>query len=63
MAKQQKRPGAPRVEGESREEEIRFLAYQLYCEGGYQDGHDVEYWLEAERRVLARGKAQLRRVA
>ena len=48
---------------ESTEDDIRFLAYVLYCEGGYQDGRDIEYWLEAEQRVLARGKAQLRRVA
>ena len=63
MAKQQKRPGAPRVEGESMEEEIRSLAYQLYCEGGYQDGHDFEHWLQAEQQVQAHKKAHLRNVA
>jgi hypothetical protein len=62
MAKQQKRPGAPRVEGESMEEEIRSLAYQLYCEGGYQDGHDLEYWLQAEQQVRAHKKTHLRSV-
>ncbi len=63
MAKQNKAAGAPPVMVESMEDQIRFLAYQLYCEGGYQDGRDIEYWLEAEQRVLARGKARLRRVA
>ena len=63
MAKQQKRPGAPRVEGESMEEEIRSLAYQLYCEGGYQDGHDLEHWLQAEQQVQAHKKTHLRNVA
>jgi len=51
MAKQQKA-----------EDEIRSLAYQLYCEGGYQDGRDSEHWLEAERRVMVRRKAHLRKV-
>ncbi|MGE0645322.1 MAG: DUF2934 domain-containing protein [Nitrospira sp.] len=36
------------------QEEIRALAYQLFCEGGCGHGHDIEHWLEAERRVLAR---------
>jgi hypothetical protein len=45
------------------EDEIRALAYQLYCEGGNQDGRDCEYWLEAEQQVIARSKSHLRRVA
>ncbi|MBA3966854.1 MAG: DUF2934 domain-containing protein [Nitrospirales bacterium] len=28
------------------------LAYQLFCQSGYQHGKDHEHWLEAERRVL-----------
>jgi hypothetical protein len=47
---------------ESMEDEIRSLAYQLYCEGGYQDGRDSEYWLEAEQRVMVRRKAHLRKI-
>lgn len=35
-----------------REEGIRTLAYQLFCEAGCQHGQDREHWLEAERRVL-----------
>lgn len=62
MAKQQKAMGTPPVMGESMEDEIRSLAYQLYCEGGFQDGRDLEYWLKAEQRVMVRRKAHLRRV-
>jgi hypothetical protein len=62
MAKQQKTAGTPPVTGESTEDEIRSRAYQLYCKSGYQDGHDLEHWRQAEQQVLARGKAHLRRV-
>jgi Protein of unknown function (DUF2934) len=63
MAKQQKAIGAPSVTGDSTEDEIRDLAYQLYCEGGYQNGRDLENWVQAEQQVLARRKAHLRRAA
>lgn len=26
-------------------------AFELYCERGYQDGHDVQDWLQAEREL------------
>lgn len=42
----------PQPNAHPREEEIRLLAYQLFCESGYQHGKDQEHWLEAERRVL-----------
>ncbi|MDR4470143.1 MAG: DUF2934 domain-containing protein [Nitrospira sp.] len=35
-------------------EDIRTLAYQLFCEHGCAHGHDVEHWLEAEQQVLKR---------
>lgn len=63
MAKQKKAGDAPAETHDSLEEEIRALAYQLYCEGGYQNGHDVEHWVEAERQVLSRKKQTLRRAA
>lgn len=47
----------------SLEEDIRALAYQLYREGGYQDGHHVGHWLKAEHQVLSRKKPKLRKVA
>jgi hypothetical protein len=62
MSKQQKAAGAPSTARESMEDEIRSLAYQLYCEGGYQDGRDLEYWLKAEQQAMVRRKAHLRRV-
>lgn len=37
---------------EDQEEEIRAKAYQFFCDSGYQDGHDQEHWLAAERHVL-----------
>ena len=30
------------------------IAYVLYEQCGREDGHDLEHWLEAERRVLSR---------
>lgn len=36
----------------TQEEKIRALAYQLFCESGYQHGHHQEQWLAAERCVL-----------
>jgi hypothetical protein len=62
MAKQHKAAGASSTTRESTDDEIRSLAYQLYCEGGYEDGRDLEYWLEAELRVMVRRKTHLRRV-
>ena len=35
-------------------EEILQLAYTFYCQCGYEHGHDLEHWVEAERRVLER---------
>lgn len=42
------------VDEEAIQEEIRRLAYELFCEGGCEHGHDVAHWVEAERRVLGR---------
>ena len=62
MARQPKSAGESSATHESMEDEIRSLAYQLYCEGGYQNGRDVAYWLQAEKQVLVRRKAHLRKV-
>jgi hypothetical protein len=32
-------------------EDIAALAHSLYVESGYQGGREVEFWLEAERRL------------
>lgn len=42
------------VDEEAIQEEIRRFAFELFCEGGCEHGHDVEHWVEAERRVLGR---------
>ncbi len=62
MAKQPKTIGTPFTAAESMENEIRTLAYQLYCEGGYQNDRDLEYWLKAEQQTMVRRKAHLRKV-
>ncbi len=40
-----------KVDPDAAQEEIRALAYQLFCECGREHGHDLEHWLEAKRRV------------
>ncbi len=45
---------------EAVQEEIRTLAYQLFCECGCEHGHDWEHWLEAERKVLEQLKEERR---
>ncbi|MDP3092920.1 MAG: DUF2934 domain-containing protein [Nitrospira sp.] len=40
-------PTAPGLRAETEQ-----LAYTFYCECGYEHGHDLEHWAEAERRVL-----------
>ena len=33
-------------------EEISLVAYAIYLEKGSRDGHDLDDWLEAERRLM-----------
>ena len=33
--------------------DIARRAFELYCERGYQDGYDVQDWLQAERELGA----------
>ena len=35
---------------------IRERAYVLYEAGGFKHGHDLEYWLEAERQITGSSK-------
>lgn len=44
-----KKPSASQLQ-----QEIEQLAYTLFCQCGYDHGHDVEHWAEAERRVQER---------
>lgn len=48
----------PKLDQESVQDEIRNVAYQLFCECGCEHGYDLEHWLEAERRVLERLKGR-----
>ena len=35
-------------------QDISRIAYELYAQRGYEDGHDLEDWLKAEAIVRAR---------
>ena len=48
----------PKVDRGAVQEEIRTLAYQLFCECGCEQGHDLVHWLEAERRMLEQLKEE-----
>ena len=63
MAKERKAGNTAPEEQSASAENIRARAYQLYCESGYQNGRDLEHWLEAERQTLNGKKQALRRVA
>ena len=43
----------PQVQRENltRDEEIRFRAYEIYLERGEQEGNDLDHWLQAEREI------------
>ena len=41
-------------------DEIASEAYAIYAANGYQDGRDVEHWLEAEHNLLERRAGALR---
>jgi hypothetical protein len=63
-------PGNPDEGGESMglysHDEIARVAYELYVKGGFLQGRDLEYWLEAEKIMMGmpppaagrRGKAE-----
>jgi hypothetical protein len=37
-------------------EEIAAEAYAIYLAEGARDGRDLDHWLEAERRMIAKGR-------
>ena len=63
MAKQRNAGDTAQESQRPSAESIRARAYQLYCESGYQNGHDLEHWLEAERQTLNRKKPASRKAA
>ena len=44
-------------DADAQQQEIRIRAYELYVEGGSQDGHAEEDWLNAEREIRGHSKA------
>lgn len=46
------------VRPEDVQERIRELAYAMWETGGHQHGRALEYWLEAERRLLAMNEGE-----
>ena len=38
--------------GDDQHNRIAEYAFFMYAEGGFQHGHDLDHWLEAERRVF-----------
>lgn len=44
------------------EQSIRERAYQLWIEGGYQDGHAAAHWLTAQREILSTTLGEIGRV-
>jgi hypothetical protein len=45
------------------EQSIRERAYQLWIEGGCQDGHADAHWLSAQREILSASLSEIGRVA
>ncbi len=56
QAKQSKsataKAGPGPVPSDDPQERIRQRAYELWVQGGYEHGRDVEYWLRAEHELL-----------
>lgn len=41
----------PRTSSTEQQQQIAWRAYDLYVARGYQQGHDLEDWLDAEREI------------
>jgi hypothetical protein len=46
-------PDSPQIHlaAEPSHDDIGRRAYEFYCDGQYEDGHDVEHWLKAEEEL------------
>ena len=44
-------PVAITLASELTDDDIARRAYELYCARGFEDGHDVDDWLDAEREL------------
>ena len=50
---EKKQPASEQLVSTNHQAETRVRAYELYVERGMDDGHDLEDWLRAEKKVLA----------
>lgn len=41
--------------------EIARVAYEIYVQSGYVQGHDLDHWLEAERIILSNHVPKLKK--
>ena len=59
MAKDPKRrlPASVMPDSRTDEETTRKRAYELYVEGGMEDGHDLEDWFRAEKELSGEARA------
>lgn len=44
-------PGAPSAQTDVSDADVARRAYELYCDRGREDGHDIDDWLNAERKL------------
>ena len=51
-------PGTTETSPEETDGDIARRAFELYCERGCHDGHDVEDWLQAARDLRPAGLPQ-----
>jgi len=56
-----KAPQRATASREASAEEIARVAYELFERRGFEHGHDLEDWLEAERIVRARRQGKIGR--
>jgi hypothetical protein len=47
-------PAKARVPYEPTQEEIQSRAFELYVSEGCKEGHDLEYWVRAEKELRSR---------
>ena len=49
---QRSEPTRTTYESAEREDQIRRRAYELYQARGFEDGHDLDDWLQAEAEII-----------
>ena len=54
---ERKQPLSVKPHSRTDEETTRKRAYELYVEGGMEDGHDLEDWFRAEEELSGKARA------